>query len=114
MISLSRAARMPGEGLSPDTSWLGSVCMFVVSGPEREGAGLGCAAAGGVVSEVPDPRLSVMFSSVVDVASLGSLCACTVAWVGGAARAASTSPGGACLDTVGGVVATLTSVVPAL
>ena len=45
--------------------------MFAASGPDREGAWLGCAPVGGVVSEVPIPRLSVMFTSVVDVASLG-------------------------------------------
>ena len=112
MISLFRAATVPGEGLSPDVSLSGSVCTFAASGPDREDAGPGCAAVGRVVSCVPDPCLSVMFTSVVDIAPLGSLCACTVALVGGAACAASGSPGGACSATVGGVVATLTSVVP--
>ena len=113
MISLPRAARVSGEGLSPDASSLGSVCMFAASGPDCEGARLWCAAARGVVSEVPDPRLSVMASLVVDFASLGSLCTCTAARVGGAARAASGSPRGAGSATVGGVTAILTSVVAA-
>ena len=63
MISLSRAARVPGEGLSPDESLSGSVCMFAASVPGREGAGLGCAAGGWVVPDVPGPLLSVMLSS---------------------------------------------------
>ena len=71
MISLSRAARLPGEGSSPDSSSLGPVCMCGASGLAREGAALGCAAVGGVVSEVPDPRLPVMSSSFEDIASLG-------------------------------------------
>ena len=88
--------------------------MFAASGPDYEGTRLGFAAAGGVIWGVSDPRLSVMVSSVVDVASLGSLCACTVAWMGDAVRAVSGSAGGACSATVGGVAATVTSVVPAL
>ena len=114
MTSLSRAARVSGEGLSPNALLLGSECMFAASGADREGGALGCAAVGGVVSEVPDPRLSVLFSSLVDVASLGSLCACTVAWLGGAARAALGPTGAACSAMVCGVVATLTSAVPVL
>ena len=113
MISLSRAARVSGEELSPDASSLGFVCMFAASGPDWEGAGLGCAAAGGVVSGGADPQIFVMVSSVVVVASLGSFRACTVAWVGGAARAALRSPGGASSATVGGVAATVTPMVPA-
>ena len=118
MISLYRAARMPGEGLSPDVSSSGSVCTFSALGPGREGAGLGCAAGGGVVPDVPDPRLYVMFSLVLNAVLLGSLCvcnldsgdcACIVARVGAAACAASGSPGGAWSATFGGAVATLAS-----
>ena len=66
-----------------------------------------------MVSEVPDPQLPIMFSSVVDVALLGSFCASAVARVWGAGHFASESPGGVCSATVGCVAATLTSVVPA-
>ena len=74
LILLSWAARVQGEGLSPDALSSGSVCMFAAPGGDREGARLGCAAVRGVVLEVPAPRFSVMFSSVVDVASLVIVC----------------------------------------
>ena len=49
MISLSRAARVPDEGASPDALLSGSVCMSSPAGPGREGAGLGRAVGDGVV-----------------------------------------------------------------
>ena len=113
MISLSQAAKVPCKGSSPDASSSGPVCMLAASGPGREGAGLGCAAVEGVVSEVPNPRLCAMSSSVVHVASLRTLCACVVARLGSSVHAASGSPGGVCAATVSGVAAMLTSFVPA-
>ena len=71
MISLSRAARVTGEGLSPEASSSGSVCMFSAFGPGREGAGLGREAGDGVVLDVLESRLSVIARLVVDVALLG-------------------------------------------
>ena len=53
-----------GMGLFPGASMSGSACMLAASGPDREGAGLGCAAGGGLVPEF-------LFSLLVDVASLG-------------------------------------------
>ena len=122
MISLSRAARVPGEELSSDALSSGSVCRCLALGPGREGARLGRAAGGGVVPDVPGSRLSVIATSVVEFTSLGSLCGCnrdfadcgcTVAQVGGAALAAFGSLGGTCAAMVMGAVPTLISVAPA-
>ena len=73
MISLSGAARVPGQGLSPDASSSGSVCMFSALGLGREGARLGRAAGGAVVQDVAESWLSVIAAPVVDVVLLGSL-----------------------------------------
>ena len=122
MISLSRAARVPGEGLSSDAWSSGSVCILSALGPGREGAGPGRTAGGGVVPDVPESRLSVLAAWVVGAASLGLLCgcnsdsedcACTVARPGGAACAALRSPRRTRGAKVGGAVATLISVAPA-
>ena len=122
MISLSQPARLPGGGLSPDTSSSGSVCMFSALGPVREGAGLGDAAGAGVVPDLLESRLSLIAASVVGVGLPGSSCgcntnsadrACTAARVIDAACAASGSPGWTCGSMVGGVVARLPAVAPA-
>ena len=119
---MSRAARMPGQGLSAEASSSGSVCMFSGLSPGREGARLGHIAGDRVAPDVPESRLSVIAASLLNVASLGSLCgrnshsadlACTLAQVGGAVSAVLGSPGGTCAAMVGAVVATLTAVAPA-
>ena len=88
MISLSRAARLPCEEVSPDVSLSGSVCISSALGSGRECAGLGRVAGDGVVTDSTESWIAV---SVVGVASPASLCernsdpvdrACTAARMG--------------------------------
>ena len=71
MISLSRTARVPGDGLSPDTPLSGSLYMSSTEGRGRVGAGLKHALGDRVVSEVYVSWLSVIAAPVSGVASPG-------------------------------------------
>ena len=122
MISLSQAAGVPEEGVSPDALLSGSVCMFSALGPGRKAAGLRHVAGGRVVPDVSESWLSVIVALVVGVVSPGPSCgrktdpadcACTAAGVGNAACAAPGSPGESCANVAAGVVATVTAVAPA-
>ena len=74
MISLSRVARVLGEGVSPDALLSSSVCMSAATGPGRGGAGLGRVVGDGVVSGVSESWLPVIASPVSGVASPGPSC----------------------------------------
>ena len=74
MIFLSRAAWVPGEGVTPDTSLSGSVCMSSAAGPGREGAGLGPALKDRVVPDFSESCLSVIAASVSSIALPGPSC----------------------------------------
>ena len=123
MIFLSRAARLPGEKVSPDALLSGSVCMSSAAGPSREGVGLGRAVGDGEVPDVAESWLFVIAASVVGVALPGSLRwrsfepadgACIAARMQNSARAAPRLPSGTCAAMVGGAVVTLTAVAPVL
>ena len=97
---MSRLRRVPGEGVPPEASSSGYVCLFSALGPGCQGTELGCAAGDGLVLDVPESRRSVIAASVVGVAPPGSSCgrntdsadrAYTAARVGDAACAAAGS-----------------------
>ena len=121
MISLSRAAGVSGEGVSPDVLLSDSVCMSSAAGPGREGAGLRRAVGVEVASGFSDSWLSVIASSVPGVLSLGpscwrstefAYCACIATRVGHSVPAASGSLGGTCAAMAGDVAVTLAAVAP--
>ena len=65
MISLSRAARVPGQGLSPDALLSHFACMSFVAVPCRGGAVLGRAVGDGMASGFSDSGLSVIAPPVL-------------------------------------------------
>ena len=121
MISLSRAARVLGEGVSSDALVSGSVCMSSKAGPGSEGAGLGRAVGVRVASGTSESWLSVIASSVPGNTMPRLSCwystepakrACIVARVLNSALAASGSLSWSCAAMAAGVVVMLTAVSP--